>query len=268
MEPVVLQQEYVEPKPTVDDPEVEQKSMWEKVKNLRPLQSTKPFLITTRDALIVSVITVLVMVILLFFYNLATGNLSYMGTGEFWIGIGRSFAISMVLQYSYEYAGFNAMLAESSIRYAKGSALEKFKSRRHAFFAQIAYNEARKALSDEAKRHQIDDNMKEINLMIEKTPEVPIVIDLRKKGMNKEAILAKINKRKEYLKLEELDVLLKYSDDVLGKMLTLIEWSSSNEELVGQVVRTGIDSIKDATVQTSGAKGALSKIKGRIMPVF
>ena len=241
---------------------------WEKFKNLRPLQSTKPFLITTRDALIVSVITVLVTIIIMFFLYLALGNLGYLGTGDFWFLMGRGFVISMVLQYAYEYIGFNAMLAESSIRYAKGSALEKFKSRRHAFFAQIAYEEARKALADPNIQKQIDNNMTEIGLLIEKTTEVPIVIDLRKKNMNKDAILAKINKRKEYLSSADLDVLLKYSYEVLGKILTLIEWSTSNEALVGKVVRDGINSIKDADIKTSGAKGTLSKIKGRIMPVF
>ncbi len=246
-------EEALKPEPTT----------WEKFKKLRPLQSTKPFLITTRDALIVSVITVLVMVILLFFYNLATGNLSYMGTGEFWIGIGRSFVISMVLQYSYEYVGFNAMLAESSIRYAKGSALEKFKSRRHAFFAQIAYNEARKVLADPSKQTQIDNNMKEIDLMIEKTPEVPILIELRKKGIDKETILAKIKK----LSSSDYDTLTRYSDELLEKMIKLIEWSSSNKELVGQVAREGIASIADKNVQTSGAKGSLSRLKGRFIPV-
>lgn len=261
-EPATIDQSLVEqaekPEPTA----------WEKFKNLRPLQSTKPFLITTRDALIVSVITVLVTIIIMFFLYLALGNLGYLGTGDFWFLMGRGFLISMVLQYSYEYVGFNAMLAESSIRYAKGSALEKFKSRRHAFFAQMAYNEARKALDDQNKRNAIDSNMKEIGLIIEKTPEVPIVIELRKKGLDKEPILAKISKRKGSLTSEELDTLLKFSDDILEKMMTLIEWSTSNSDVVGQVVRDGIASIENATIKTSGAKGALSKIKGRIMPVF
>jgi hypothetical protein len=56
---------------------------------------------------------------------------------EAMIGAGKAFMFALVCQYTYEYTGYNTMIAESSLRYAKGSTLQKFTSRRHALLHQI-----------------------------------------------------------------------------------------------------------------------------------
>lgn len=89
--------------------------------------STKPLWVTTRDALVVTALTVvttlLVMALYWWYYELPT---DFVGTGM------QTAAASMAAQYLYEYSGVNNMIAESSLRYAKGSTLSKYTSRREA----------------------------------------------------------------------------------------------------------------------------------------
>jgi len=51
--------------------------------------------------------------------------------------IGEIFLISLACQYAYEYAGINGMLAESSLRYARGKTLSKFVNTRVALCYKI-----------------------------------------------------------------------------------------------------------------------------------
>lgn len=96
--------------------------------------STKPLWITTRDAIIVTaltlVTTLIVMAIYWWYYELPT---DYIGTAT------QTIVASMASQYLYEYSGANNMIAESSLRYAHGSTLEKYTSRREAIAYKCLY---------------------------------------------------------------------------------------------------------------------------------
>lgn len=104
-----------------------------KIKSL----SSKPLLITTRDALITTMATLTISIIVLIFYNYFTGTI--FTWYDYGIFIARVVAVSMAAQYLYEYIGINNMVAESSIRYARGSTLEKYVSRRSALFYECLY---------------------------------------------------------------------------------------------------------------------------------
>jgi len=229
-----------------------------KIKSIRPLRSEKPFLITTRDALIVAVITILVIIILKGLYYLITGNISYMSTGEFWMGAATTFGMALAFQYAYEYAGFNAMLAESSMRYAKGSALSKYKSRNEAFVATIAADEALKAASenpsDSEKIKKIKDNLNRFNAMIKATRQSQLIVNMKSANPNisKSEILAKINGRKEYLNASDLDYLLQLdptdSDpnnvERLRASSRLIEIMGTNEPVIRYFMQNGFAQLK------------------------
>jgi hypothetical protein len=107
------------------------------------LPSHKPITKTLIDATIIATITVLVITFLSFLYYLLWAqDLSEMMTFDFLWGTGKSFAFAFGLQLAYEYVGFNAMLAESSMRYAKKGSTpqQKWQSRQHATLAKLVYN--------------------------------------------------------------------------------------------------------------------------------
>jgi hypothetical protein len=107
------------------------------------LPSHKPITKTLIDATIIASITVLVITLLSFLYYLLWAqDLSEMATSDFLWGTGKSFAFAFGLQIAYEYAGFNAMLAESSMRYAKKGSTpqQKWQSRQHATLAKLVYS--------------------------------------------------------------------------------------------------------------------------------
>lgn len=226
-----------------------------KIKSIRPLRSEKPFLITTRDALIVAVITVLVIVILKGLYYLITGNVSYMTTGEFWMGAASSFGMALAFQYAYEYAGFNAMLAESAMRYAKGSALSKYQSRNGAFVATIAAEEALAAVNEKSPDlDKINENLKRFNAMIKSTRQAQLIANMKLANPNisEPEILAKINARKEYLNASDLHYLLHLdptdtdSNNVerLRASSRLIEIMGTNEPVIRYFMRNGFEKLK------------------------
>lgn len=258
-------------------------SLLAKIKSIHPLRSDKPFLITTRDALIVSVLTVLVSVIIYFFMYLVTGDLESMFSWSFLGIIGKSLAICIALQYGYEYAGLNAMLAESSMRYAKGSALSKYKSRNEAFVAQIAADECMKMLRDVTFQNQenketaisrIEDNLKRFNAMIKTTRQTPLIVELANSGMRSDEILRNINKRKEYITSEDLELLLNLvpnGDDVenldrLRAAPRLLEIMGTNEKVVRYFMQNGFDKLKSSNGRFNLATMDLAALLNEIDP--
>lgn len=99
-------------------------------------RSSKPIIITGRDALWLSAIALIVyFIILIMFYMVGiVYTPSEIATGAI-----KAFVYSFICQFAYEYTGYNAMIAESSLRYAKGSTLEKYTSRREALLNKIYY---------------------------------------------------------------------------------------------------------------------------------
>jgi len=232
-------------------------SFMTKIKNLRPLRSDKPFLVTTRDALIVAVITVLVVIVLMFFVNLAMGNLKHMVTVEFGLEMFKAFGTALAFQYAYEYIGFNAMLAESAMRYAKGSALSKYQSRNQAFVANIAADEALKLAGDPnytGKLDTIKANLSRFTAMIKGTRHTQPIAKLRmdNPSITEAAISEIINKHKEYLTAEDIHILLHLdpdSDDVsnldrLRASTRLVEIMGTHENVVRYFMREGFSKLK------------------------
>lgn len=97
--------------------------------------SNKPLKITTRDAVIVTALTLVATIIVMWLYFVATST----PANNRIYGVAGIILTSMAAQYLYEYSGANNMIAESSLRYAKGSTLEKYVSRREAMIYQCLY---------------------------------------------------------------------------------------------------------------------------------
>tara|TARA_R110002153_G_scaffold155933_3_gene308043 strand:+ start:1987 stop:2865 length:879 start_codon:yes stop_codon:yes gene_type:complete len=228
-----------------------------KIKTIKPLRSDKPFLITTRDALIVAVITVLVILVLMFFVNLAMGTLKSMITVEFGLQMLRSFGTALAFQYAYEYAGFNSMLAESAMRYAKGSALSKYQSRNQAFVANMAAEAALKLASDPdyiSKLDIIKANLARFTAMIKATRQAQPIAKLRMENpsISEKDIYDIINKRKEYVTKEDINTLLHLdpsSDDDsnlerLRATTRLVEIMGTHVKVVEYFMREGFSKLK------------------------
>jgi hypothetical protein len=229
-------------------------------------RSTKPFLTTTRDSIIIAIITVLVFLIMMVAYYFATGNLAEIKTSAFWMTMGRSFAFTLFLGYAYEYAGFNAMLAESAMRYAKGSALSKYKTRNEAIIAEIANTEWRRAVNEQVDKFadpgcqkaiddataDLDMNIKRMNALIHSARELPLIQKLLEDGIiDKDLILVKINKRKTYITADDLDLILNLDptdpDGNLDRLRAgprLLEILGLNTPLIHYFVRNGFNKLK------------------------
>lgn len=97
--------------------------------------SMKPLRITTRDAMIVTALTLVATMVAVWLYTMIVGD-----WGVAWSTLAlQTIATSMAAQYLYEYSGSNNMIAESSLRYAKGSTLSKYVSRREAIVYECLY---------------------------------------------------------------------------------------------------------------------------------
>lgn len=118
--------------------------------------STKPVLITLRDAALITAVTLVATIIALWIYFTITK------TADRDYGVRNVIMLTMAAQFLYEYAGVNNMLAESSIRYAKGSALAKYTSRRDA----LLYKNLYKLLSDGHDTPEVRANFKLLNIVL------------------------------------------------------------------------------------------------------
>ena len=99
--------------------------------------SAKPLRVTTRDAIIVTSMTLIATLAMMWIYYAATDT--PLDTRDYGTIAYQTILTSMAAQYVYEYTGVNNMLAESSMRYAKGSTLAKYVSRREATVYQCYY---------------------------------------------------------------------------------------------------------------------------------
>jgi hypothetical protein len=99
--------------------------------------SNKPIKITTRDAVIITILTVVSMLIItMIYFNVTDTPAADRNYGSL---AAQTALTSMAAQYFYEYSGANNMIAESSLRYAKGSTLDKYVSRREAVIYECLY---------------------------------------------------------------------------------------------------------------------------------
>jgi len=118
--------------------------------------SDKPILVTMRDAAILMVVVLVITLICTWlYYKLFPAN----GEPIDWkFLILKTSAASLMLTFIYEYGGINSMLAESSLRYAKGSTLNKYKSAREMMLYECFYN-----LSGDQSSLPVDVTISDIN---------------------------------------------------------------------------------------------------------
>jgi hypothetical protein len=235
--------------PPGDVPTIRKKTLLKNIKNLS--RSTKPFLLVTKDAIIVSVVTIIIIIILMLIYYFATSQLDRFKTMDFWQNIGKSFAIAVTMAYISEYGGLNNALAEGSIRYARGSALSKFKSRRHAYINEIAYVEAFNSLKSGKNLDIIEKNREKLSAVIDATRETPLIIQLKEENMSNADILKTINKKKEYIDAEQLELMLHLVDsdtpeqniDRLKAISRLVEILGNYPALTKYIINNGFECV-------------------------
>lgn len=95
--------------------------------------STKPYWVTTRDALIITCLSTLVTVIMYLLWCKFTRG----STADVWSIATQTAAGTFILQFGCEYLGLNAMILESSLRYAKGTPLGNFITTRSAMIYNV-----------------------------------------------------------------------------------------------------------------------------------
>lgn len=176
-------------------------TIWDKITSIR-IGSNKPYSITARDAIIIAVAT---LVVTLLVYAL---KYLYDGTHDFINLIWQTLLVTFALQFVYEYGGLNAMVEESSLRYAKGTPLGIFKSTRRA----MIYNVYNSLQADQ----QNETNLAKLVAILD-TPAVNKILSLVKKGKSKEDIINTLGD--------------KYSERNITLLLTLTDDSSSHEVL-------------------------------------
>lgn len=183
------------------------------------LGTVKPAKYVFRDALVVSVLTVLVTILIYLFMYLFAGNLEFMQTLGFWEIIAKSFVISMTLNVFYEVGGINAFLCESASRYYTDTALNKYTTRANAIVDSISAEAAMAEMPlDNPKLQKIRDNQKRMHAMVRATVDAPRIAEFMHKFEEKnkrfptpEEVYAKLIEPKRdaaKLTLEEVKLLM------------------------------------------------------------
>jgi len=148
--------------------------------------STKPLWVTTRDAVIVTALTVVATLLVMAIYWWATDQ-SVSGTDYFNMAV-QTIVTSMAAQYLYEYSGVNNMIAESSLRYAKGSTLSKYSSRREAVAYKCLYDILQSRKYDETT---VRNNFKHLLLLVSDPATVGGVVDYANGVVGRDVLLHK-----------------------------------------------------------------------------
>jgi uncharacterized membrane protein len=190
--------------------------------------SSKPFVLTLRDGLIMGVLTVIVLLLIAFVWNLATNNLASMGTGAYWTSIGRSFITAVLLAFVYEYVGLNAKLSAESMRYATGSTLQKYVSRNTALVAETL------AGGD----YTYSDH---IRACVRATRALKLVT--RMKGQSPKAVYEAVAARYGPVLTQDEVALLLMIESSLPAVPRLCELFGSNPELIKWVAKNGFDAV-------------------------
>lgn len=179
--------------------------------------SNKPLKITTRDAIIITALTLIATIIVMWLYFVATST----PASSRIYGVAGIILTSMAAQYLYEYSGANNMIAESSLRYAKGSTLQKYVSRREAMIYQCLYK-----LLQLPKYKQQEENIKHNFDILKIILTEP---DLCGKIMDAVATHTEQELRKKYpTKNNQIDLLLNLPHDVIPALNTISDHITEN----------------------------------------
>jgi hypothetical protein len=190
--------------------------------------SSKPFVLTLRDGLIMGVLTVIILLLIALVWNLATGNLASMGTGAYWTSIGRSFLTAVLLAFAYEYVGLNAKLSAESMRYATGSTLQKYVSRNSALVAETLAGEDYKYADH-------------VRACVRATRALKLIT--RMKGSTPEQVYAIISSRYGPVLTQDEVARLQDIESSLPAVPRLCELFGSNPELIKWVAKNGFSAV-------------------------
>lgn len=148
-------------------------SIFEGIRRITP-GSNKPYKKTAKDAIITTTISIFITFILLYLWSYYDGI-----TEGILTTLLQTAVIAFILQFVYEYLGVNAMMYESSMRYMKGSTLNKFTSTRWArcivIFNELTHNITQyvtDTTSTAELLHQINENMTVLELLITENSKV------------------------------------------------------------------------------------------------
>lgn len=230
----------------------------DRINSLIHTYSSKPILAGTRDALIVATITVIILVIIAFVYYAATGNLKTMGTGDYWISVGRSFLTSLILGYVYEYGGINARFSAEAMRFAKGSTLDVYQTSNEALVAKLTSDQYRAEVLRELQKNpgcsvdleKINEHADKLHSMIRATRELKMIA--RMYDAPAEEVLKVLTTRyRTKLTLQDINNLRNLDPDDKDNNLSrlravsrLVELLGTNTELLEYFMKNGFSKLR------------------------
>jgi hypothetical protein len=208
------------------------------------LRSTKPFIATTRDAIIVAFATVIILIVIMGFYYYFTDP-GYLYKGEFWMGILKTAMTTFIIGYVYEYGGLNAKFSSDSMRYALGTALDKYQSRNSAHIAEIAAEIELEMARKNSINEEVIRNADTLRAMARATRELKVIT--RMDGETPTAIHEALTKRyKTKLSLRDIELLTNiYPGDKqnlrrLRAVPRLMELIGANRDLLVYFIEHGM----------------------------
>lgn len=225
---------------------------------MKYLLSSKPLLITARDGLLLSIVAVIVYVIILIFYYYAFDAPIF--TRENMVGAAESFALSIMCQLIYEYSSLNAMVAESSLRYAKGSTLQKYTSRRHAMLNELYYKLGASATPD--VKTALKKNMIVLSLLVSQPGTLYKINNMAAEmgaELDASVLLTKINATNTHITRAELDAVLEIDTAILREMPAVLD--DMDEDIIEDILMNGFDGYDAPNKQKSAYKWVKSNIQ-------
>jgi hypothetical protein len=228
------------------------------------LGTVKPAKYIFRDALVVSILTVLVTIVIYFFMYLFASNLEFMQTLGFWEVIAKSFAISMTLNVFYEVGGINAFLCESASRYYTDTALNKYTTRANAIVDSLSAEAAMTSLPADPSLQKIRDNQKKFHAMVRATVMAPRIAEFmhefhkkNKKYPTSDEVYSKlVEPQRDAAKLTKEDVALLMNlhsksspEENLNKLeavprLIEVLGMTKNQEAVKYFIKNGFEKLR------------------------
>jgi len=202
--------------------------------------SSKPLKVTGRDALIVTVLTIVITLVCTWLYYMAIDAPE--GSRDYITVALQTAGTTLVLQYIYEYTGVNNMIAESSIRYAQGTSLAKYASRREALIYRCLY---KLLASDKYKQHEetIKNNFRKLKIILINPKLSGDIMDLHEGSRTMEEL-----HRKYPNNIEDIATLLTLPGTVIPAVNTISDRIS--EEIVYDILVNGFDGyvLKDTLI--------------------
>lgn len=230
---------------------------YRRMNNLIHAYSSKPLLYGIRDSVIVAIATVVILVLFALVYYFTTGNIGYMISGEYWMGVGKSFLLSFILGMVYEYFGINARFSAESMRYAKGSTLSKYERRNEAIVATIAADQYRKEVEREIADgkcnidlKQLNNNIDKLSAMVRSTRELKVIGRMYEK--KPEEILSELKRKyNSQLTIEDIKLLTNLDErdpennlSRLNSVSRLVELFGTNENLIKYFMKNGFSKLR------------------------